>query len=752
MIDGFPTNDTLLAVEFETLFGAPAAIIHLTSPSRNEESDAFDDVSADFFDFYSEAVSVVSATPESDDNYAKFKEALIGRDALAHALNVVIAVENGAYSPDASLLCSHIADSFNLKHVRIGDINRVSHALVGRVKSLLAPAHDAEPVRKLGDILDADAQRLDEIASLRQSVEDKQRLAESWEAEAGALAGVYEDMLRVVQEQRGAAEAAERAFRKEREELVVRIAELETLTSGQPTTAGKVESENALLKEAVEQMRLELQSVKDTHAVEKETLQSKMDEHVQTREAEQNSFQAKIAAQASYASDLDSRQEELESELNQVKAALASRVDKELLAEVESQHREQVAALDAALSAVQQERDELSRKVDIVTATHDDRVKSHAADLGFLKAEQEALEAANKDLRDSRAAMETEAASTKTALDALKTTHSSLAESHAAHENTIATLHTSLSAARELAEAQPSVEQVLQFETDIKMLRSQLDVQQRKFDVACKEYEANMAAAELLPVELQKKVGELTRALDGFEREKQEEHAALVTENKAMQVSLEAVKAEHAAEVAGLVCKLDSAAAELEQSHKEARELTIKHEALILTHHETGIDLKRIQAEAGAVGVKHEKIAGELVDVSLKYAALNEEHIGLVNANKELDESFKKFRNEVDVLKASFEAQAAQLSAELAQTKEEKRVAVQSWTETETKYRIECQKVVEMEQLIGLMKQQVAHLYEKSRRSRVHELEDEIVKRDQMIASFQAEVKFLKSFMRSATK
>ncbi|KAI8606843.1 hypothetical protein BC830DRAFT_1176020, partial [Chytriomyces sp. MP71] len=335
-------------------------------------------------------------------------------------------------------------------------------------------------------------------------------------------------------------------------------------------------------------MRLELQSAKDTHAVEYGTLQSKVDEHVQTREAEQSSFQEKIAAQASYTSDLLSRQEELESELSQVKAALASGMDKEFLAEVETQHKEQVAALDAALSAAQQEREVLSRKVEVVTATQDDLVKSHAAALGFLKAEQEALEFANKELRDSRAALETEAASNKSELDALKATHSSLAESHAAHENTIATLNTSLSAAKELAESQPSLEQVQQFETDIKMLRSQLEVQQRKFDVARKEFEANIAAAELLPVELQAKVGELTRALDGFERGKQEEHAALVMENQGLKISLEAVKSEHAAEVAGLVSKHDSAAAELVQSHKEARELTIKHEELILAHHEAG--------------------------------------------------------------------------------------------------------------------------------------------------------------------
>ncbi|KAJ3240227.1 COP9 signalosome complex subunit 4 [Chytriomyces hyalinus] len=227
----------------------------------------------------------------------------------------------------------------------------------------------------------------------------------------------------------------------------------------------------------------------------------------------------------------------------------------------------------------------------------------------------------------------------------------------------------------------------------VQALNSQLQLQCSNNEANLREFQGRMSASDALAAKLNETIRELTRRLDGYDSEKKREQEALVTENHNMRVVLTGVTAEHAA----------------------------------------------------ALGA----VEAELADARTRFETLNESHATLTTAHTNLQEGIKKFTEEVDAMRQGLEAQISLLSSNMVKVQDDRQAAMVGLAEVETKLRIELQKSAEREGLITLMKQQMAHLYEKCRRSRVNELEEELMKRDNIITSFKAEVKFLKSLMRS---
>ncbi|KAJ3263440.1 COP9 signalosome complex subunit 4 [Chytriomyces hyalinus] len=227
----------------------------------------------------------------------------------------------------------------------------------------------------------------------------------------------------------------------------------------------------------------------------------------------------------------------------------------------------------------------------------------------------------------------------------------------------------------------------------MQVVDSQFQLQQSKNEADLREFQERMSASDALAAKLKETIQELTQKLDGYDSEKKREQEALLTENQNMRVVLTSITAEHAA-------ALGAVEAELQNARKRFEELSESHATLTTSH-----------------------------------------------AN--LQDGIKKFTEEVDAMRQGLEAQISLLSSNIVKVQDERQAAVVSLAEAETKLRIELQKSAERESLITLIKQQMAHLYEKCRRSRVNELEEELMKRDNIITSFKAEVKFLKSLLRS---
>ncbi|KAJ3239305.1 hypothetical protein HDU81_006195 [Chytriomyces hyalinus] len=694
ILDDFPTTISF-AQSFESSFGAPFAVLHLSSPADastdkfyQSESDQEAHLHAEkeltaFISHYSKILLTVAVTEsELDFAYSRFRDALINADVLAPAFNVVAVMGHQNDSSDSELLCSQIAEDFNLQLVRIGEQN----------SDPLRILHQESSIATLNDTLLLLDDSIPSVLAAKSTDATEAKLAEYGE-EIQALNNVYADLLKVVQRQRNEAEVSATDFKKQKAALLDQISTLENsltesrqiVEKGLPAEeilvveTDSIRLENTQLKEELEQARLELEAVKAAHVSDVDALKIEMDSYIESNIIERDGLEERSAKATA---ETETALEEVRLKNTGLEDALLA--ERKALDEANTNLRlAQEAAVTHAAEAVEwtQHRSDLESQVSQLQGSLDKEVSERKTDAEAQQTRISQLESALEDaLKENKASSEAQIES----------------------EKTISQLSAELQQVKESASLE-STQLKATHESGIKILQSQLDMQQRKNEKARKEFQETIAKAEALPAQLNETIRDLKQKLDGFDSQKKAEHEALVNDNQNLKTSLDGIKAEHAAELA------------------------------------TAFE-------------KHAALETDLANVRTLFQELTEAHTALTQSHSELEYQLSKIGDETNAMREGFESQISQLNASLAEVQDQHRAAMNGWAETETKLKVELQKVFEMENLIGLMKQQIAHLYEKSRRSRVHELEDEIVKRDNVITSFKAEVKFLKSLMRSNTK
>ncbi|KAI8846018.1 hypothetical protein BJ741DRAFT_586385 [Chytriomyces cf. hyalinus JEL632] len=445
-------------------------------------------------------------------------------------------------------------------------------------------------------------------------------------------------------------------------------------------------------EEIILQLTAELKQAKDLAILESTQLKSTHDSAAQIlRSTHENQVSQLQSALEKEISDSRSKESAYEEKISQLQSDLGT-----VTATVKANSEAQIKSEETVLQLTA----ELKQAKDLAILESTQLKSTHASATQVLRSTlenqvyqlQSTLDKEVSGHLSRESAYEEKISQLQSDLGTVTATVKASSEAQIKSEETILQLTAELKQAKEVAILESTNLKSTHYSA-MQVVDSQFQLQQSKNEADLREFQERMSASDALAAKLKETIQELTQKLDGYDSEKKREQEALVTENQNMRVVLTGITAEHAAAL--------------------------------------------------------EAVEAELQNARNRFEELSESHATLTTSHANLQDGIKKFTEEVDAMRQGLEAQISLLSSNVVKVQDERQAAVVGLAEAETKLRIERQKSAERESLITLMKQQMAHLYEKCRRSRVNELEEELMKRDNIITSFKAEVKFLKSLMRS---
>ncbi|KAJ3058568.1 hypothetical protein HDU98_005349, partial [Podochytrium sp. JEL0797] len=233
----------------------------------------------------------------------------------------------------------------------------------------------------------------------------------------------------------------------------------------------------------------------------------------------------------------------------------------------------------------------------------------------------------------------------------------------------------------------------------------------------------------------------------------------LTTHNKHLQRTLLESKQLHDLETDVLVSEtrgLQDHIATLVGMHDELTDrhemLKGEHEGLVWSSKE---ELDAVRNELGQVTTHRDELVQRKLELESELGVSQTLHTDLLQNHDALQQTHSQLLDKHDAAEKEvanrtvyYEAQVYRLKAELAGVKLERDTALQQTAEAQEESRQHAARVVELDASVQTMTLQLTRAQEKYKKSRARELEGEIERLEQVVASYTAEVQFLKSLIK----
>ncbi|KAI9341417.1 hypothetical protein BDR26DRAFT_860398 [Obelidium mucronatum] len=239
-----------------------------------------------------------------------------------------------------------------------------------------------------------------------------------------------------------------------------------------------------------------------------------------------------------------------------------------------------------------------------------------------------------------------------------------------------------------------------------------------------------------------------------------QENKQLSKESKYLQRALIDAKETHTAEVNVLLSENKAHQDTISNLENELTDLKNHHSALQTSHTELlrsslekyeAIQDKLDQVITERDGLTNQKgeLETQLSETQTLFAGLTEKHDLLIATHQQLQSNHTASEDEAANRKIFYEAQIAKLKEELVVSNTNRDDAVKKMEDALFETDIHAQRQIELETIAGQLNLQLVKASEKYKKSRAKELEVELDRMEQAVASLTAETQFLKSLLGS---
>ncbi|KAJ3028538.1 UNVERIFIED_CONTAM: hypothetical protein HDU68_001471 [Siphonaria sp. JEL0065] len=795
LIDGFP-RAVDQAIEFERIITRASAIINFTCPLQVLESrllergktsgraddnletirkrfKTFETESLPVIQYFGDRVLNIDGNVNVEQVYESVRQGVIDRGVFRPAFNVIFAIGDGSFEDETHLLCSKLAEDYNLTLLNFGTPTYDDPTVEVEAQAFHASLHGSQ---HLDILIEEEEEETEEqvVEIVVEAIEVKSRDIQDPHTNvldleergletstASAQGGAHDlEIEQIIQDLHSSiAEIghADNAAAAQEEGIASRIrnldGELEETKSDISKTAEHVaanltvlvEQRDALVQERESDGILIRELTKKLEGDVAQAAQEKETDAVVIREL--TSKLEVVATQAAQAKEADAIAiSGLVSKLEGALAQAAQQKEADTIA-----IRNLWSKLDELTSQSSQERLVDSELIKELTAKLDDVAGQAAIEIRSLLAENESLRATVDEKTDA---------------------HSVLVETHERAVSGIqGDLQTALGRAQEVESKHDAlaIERDL-LQTEVSVLR--LDIEKERlirhnevvaFEEEKSDYLVRITALEAaleesktahrnLTVEHKNLVNAHEDALD-LHKSATAEHATskAIIENQILKLQAELIAAHehHEQTVVGIKGDLHSA---LEQ----ARDVSVKHDYVAEERDSLRFQLSALQSakeqEQLELQSRIAKLESELTEAKAEHKALAAQHQTLSNQQKDLWDLHKTSELEYSKSKASAENQILKLHAELRAVTAERSDALLDLAEADEDLKVAHARISDLNDVIHMMKTHIARLTEQSRKSRTAVLEEHVVKLEKTIGSLKAEVQFLKSLIANSRK
>ncbi|KAJ3081636.1 hypothetical protein HK100_009840, partial [Physocladia obscura] len=205
--------------------------------------------------------------------------------------------------------------------------------------------------------------------------------------------------------------------------------------------------------------------------------------------------------------------------------------------------------------------------------------------------------------------------------------------------------------------------------------------------------------------------------------------------------------AQHDLETRTLATHNDAQAKEITALTAALAETRAALSALDSAHVSALAALETTTAHRDDLATRTQALDDDLAASRAAHTDVSQSHESLLAVHAELVQTHGEVEREAANVKLFFEAQVAKLKAEVETANNERDAAGAAMTEAQAIAQNAVAKMEEMERTVQSLNAQLARATEKYKKSRAKELEDEIARLEQIIASLTAETQFLKSLL-----
>ncbi|KAJ3017478.1 UNVERIFIED_CONTAM: hypothetical protein HDU68_011676 [Siphonaria sp. JEL0065] len=788
LIDGFP-RAVAQAIEFERVVSRASAIINFTCPLQVLESrllergktsgraddnietirkrfKTFETESLPVMQYFGDRVLNIDGSVGIEEVYESVRRGIIESGIFRPAFNVIFAIGDGSFEDETHLLCTKLAEDYNLTLLNFGTPTYDDPTVEEEAQAFYASIHGSQHLDVLVEeeegkleeqvlvveaeskeiqvkprdiqnpILDLEEHGLEtsttsvqgdpEIEQIIQDIHSS--IAEIGHADIAA-ATQEEGIASRIRSLDGELEEAKRDISKTAEHIVanftVLVEERDSLVKGREVDAGVIRDLTnrlaVVVAEAGQEREADAIVIRDLSSMWKEAVA----QAAQNREADAAAIR------------------ELARKVEVAVAQAAEEKGTDALA-----IRDLSNKLDETTAQAAQERLADSELIKQLTAKLDDVASQAADEIRGLLAENEAL---------------------RVTVDEKTGAHSVLVETHERAVSGIqGDLQTALERAQEMQvkyDTQVIERDLLQ--TAVSVLRLDIEKERliRRNEVATFEeersgylvritaleavLEESKTAHRNLTVEHKNLVNVHEDALDLHKSALVEHEITKATiENQILKLQTELIAAheQHEHTVVGIKGDLHSA---LEQ----AQDVAVKHISVTEERNSLRFQLSALQTAKDQEQVELQsqitRLESELAGTKAECKALATQRQTLSIQQKDLWDLHKTSELEYSKSKASAENQILKLHAELRAVAAERTDALLDLAEADEDLKIAHAHISDLNDAIHMMKAHIARLTEQSRKSRTAMLEEHVVKLEKTIGSLKAEVKFLKSLIGS---